>query len=43
MGVIHTKSTMPGAGTPIFNICGVSICWDIADELLASRSHPPAG
>ncbi len=32
MGVIHTNSTMPGAVTPVCNVCGVFLCWDIAEH-----------
>jgi hypothetical protein len=32
MGVHINGGTMPGAVTPICNDCGVSLCWDIADE-----------
>lgn len=32
MGVHQHAGTMPGAVTPICNECGVSLCWDIAEE-----------
>lgn len=32
MGITKHRGTMPGAVTPICNDCGVSLCWDIAEE-----------
>ncbi len=32
MGVHRTASTLAGGLTPICNECGVSLCWDIAQD-----------
>lgn len=32
MGIHIHGGTMPGAMTPICNECGVSLCWDVAEE-----------
>lgn len=32
MGVHVHGGTMPGAVTPICNLCNVSLCWDISEE-----------
>lgn len=32
MGLHVHGGTMPGGVTPICNECGVSLCWDVAEE-----------
>lgn len=32
MGVHIHNGTMPGALTPVCNMCGVSLCWDIGEQ-----------
>lgn len=32
MGVHKHGGTMDGALTPICNMCGVSLCWDISEQ-----------
>jgi hypothetical protein len=32
MGVSVNPGTIPGGYTPICNLCGVSLCWDISEE-----------
>jgi hypothetical protein len=32
MGVVNGNSTLPGGMTPVCNVCGVHLCWDISQD-----------